>query len=71
VKWEQPKDGYIKLNWDATINRTTRRMGAGVVAQDENGLVVAAMSASRPCISDLATAKAIAVVQKVTNLSRT
>jgi hypothetical protein len=48
------------LNWDAAINRTTTRMGAGVVARDENGLVVAAISANRPCIADPATAKAIA-----------
>ena len=31
VKWEQPKEGYIKLNWDVAINRTTRRMGAGLL----------------------------------------
>ena len=35
-------------------------MGAGVVARDENGQVVAAMSASRPCILDPATVEAIA-----------
>jgi uncharacterized membrane protein len=34
-------------------------MGAGVIARDENGMVVAAMSASRPCITDPATAEAI------------
>ena len=36
-------------------------MGAGVVARDANGLVVAAMSAGRPCIADPATAEAIAL----------
>jgi hypothetical protein len=51
---------FIKLNWDAALNRTIGRMGAGVVARDEMGQVVAAMSASRPCLPDPATAEAIA-----------
>jgi hypothetical protein len=34
-------------------------MGAGVIARDEIGMVVAAMSASRPSITDPATAEAI------------
>jgi hypothetical protein len=52
VRWERPKEGYIKLNWDAAINKLTRRMGEGIVARDDNGLVVASMSASRLLISD-------------------
>ena len=32
VKWERPKEGYIKLNWYAAINRMARAMRVGVVA---------------------------------------
>jgi hypothetical protein len=59
VKWERPKEGFVKLNWDAAINRRSNRMGAGVIARDETGMVVAALSASRPSITDPATAEAI------------
>jgi hypothetical protein len=59
VKWERPKEGFVKLNWDAAINRRSKRMGAGVIARDETGMVVAALSASRPSITDPATAEAI------------
>jgi hypothetical protein len=60
VRWERPAEGFVKLNWDAAINRSTGKTGVGVVARDETGLVVAAMSASRPCITDPATAEAVA-----------
>jgi ribonuclease HI len=59
--WQRPPFGVIKLNWDAAINKVTRRMGVGIVARDAGGAVVAVRCASRPHITDPATAEAMAV----------
>jgi hypothetical protein len=51
----------IKFNWDAAINKVTRRMGVGIIARDAGGIVVAARSASYPHITHPAIAEALAV----------
>lgn len=27
--WNKPPAGYMKLNWDASLDRSTKRMGMG------------------------------------------
>ncbi|KAH1129559.1 hypothetical protein J1N35_000937, partial [Gossypium stocksii] len=37
-KWERPPKGFIKINFDATVN--DNRMGYGVIIRDEDGFVM-------------------------------
>lgn len=60
VKWRKPSPGWIKLNWDAAIDIECQKMGIGIIARDHSGAVLAAVSASRPRVTDPTTAEAIA-----------
>jgi ribonuclease HI len=59
--WQRPPAGALKFNWDAAINKVTKRMGVGIIVRDDGGAVVAVRCASRPHITDPATAEAMAV----------
>jgi hypothetical protein len=39
-KWRAPALGWVKLNWDASVEMETRRMGYGALVRDERGLMV-------------------------------
>ncbi|XP_059455141.1 uncharacterized protein LOC132185379 [Corylus avellana] len=39
--WKAPPEGYIKLNWDAAVDKETKRVGLGVVARNHRGEVLA------------------------------
>ncbi|KAL2937155.1 Periplasmic nitrate reductase, partial [Bienertia sinuspersici] len=41
-KWSPPPNGWIKINFDAGVNKEFNRVEIDVVAQNENGMVVAA-----------------------------
>jgi hypothetical protein len=32
--WSPPPDGFIKINWNAAINKTKRWIGLGIIARD-------------------------------------
>jgi hypothetical protein len=57
--WQKPPTGYVKLNWDATIDALGKRMGEGIVARDHEGKVLIAQTFTQNLITDPATAKAI------------
>jgi hypothetical protein len=42
AKWAPPPEGTVLVNVDAAIFATSRRMGAGIVARDHDGLFLAA-----------------------------
>jgi ribonuclease HI len=42
--WTAPQPGWLKVNWDASFQRTHSWMGFGVVVRDEKGRLVAATS---------------------------
>lgn len=52
--------GKVKLNWDASLDRGSKKMGVGVIARDERGLVVAFMCTTIPFITDPSIAEAVA-----------
>jgi hypothetical protein len=60
TKWLKPSAGLVKLNWDATIDIGRQKMGIGIIVRDHTSSVLAVVSASRPHVTDLATAEAIA-----------
>jgi len=44
-RWLPPHPGTIKINWDASINKSTGCVGWGIVARDHCGSVLGAKSA--------------------------
>jgi hypothetical protein len=42
AKWAPPPEGTVLVNVDSAIFATSRRMGAGIVARDHDGLFLAA-----------------------------
>jgi hypothetical protein len=63
--WRKPCLGWIKLNWDATIDVKQQKMVIGIIARDHAGAVLVAVSASRPHVTDPTIAKAIAAWKMV------
>jgi ribonuclease HI len=45
-KWGVPSPGWVKLNWDASIEKEMGRVGYSALVRDERGLVVAAQCKS-------------------------
>jgi hypothetical protein len=59
--WHKPPMGWIKMNWDAALDKTVRKMGVGVVARYDCANVLVAMAMVIPYINDSAAAKSLAV----------
>jgi hypothetical protein len=57
--WQPPLSGFIKANWDTSLEPKVARMGIGVVFCDEQGSILAAMSMTIPHITDPATAESL------------
>jgi ribonuclease HI len=51
-KWEAPKGGMYKLNYDGALCLSTRTAGMGVVIRNEVGLPMASMTCSRANVMD-------------------
>lgn len=62
---EKPREGFVKLNWDATLDSKRRVMGVGILARDCRGGVVAAKCIQRPRISDPVVAEAYSAWETV------
>ncbi|XP_059441059.1 uncharacterized protein LOC132173561 [Corylus avellana] len=59
-RWRRPPAGFVKLNWDASLDVSMAKMGFGVVARDHMGKVVAALCDSRPYCSEPEGAETLA-----------
>jgi hypothetical protein len=33
VRWETPKNRFVKINWDVAVDKSRRKMGIGVVVR--------------------------------------
>jgi hypothetical protein len=58
-KWEKPGSGWIKINWDASVDNAAQVMGVGVVARDFMGRVCASLCTTLSYISDPSTTEAL------------
>ncbi|XP_059438570.1 uncharacterized protein LOC132171299 [Corylus avellana] len=58
TRWEKPRHGWIKVNWDASIDKAGKRMGVGILARDHEGRIIVAMCAMKPDLTDPAVAEA-------------
>ncbi|XP_059449513.1 uncharacterized protein LOC132180640 [Corylus avellana] len=64
-KWKAPPVGFIKINWDASIDVGTQRMGMGMVARNNRGEVAAMYCSTKPFVNDPSAAEALAAAQAV------
>lgn len=58
TQWSKPPQGFIKLNWDAALNRDQKWIGVGIVSRDSNGKVIAHKCSYYRYISDPLVAEA-------------
>jgi hypothetical protein len=56
--WIEPTEGFIKVNWDAALDQTRKRMGIGVIGRNHLGQVLAAYCDTKPFVKDPASAEA-------------
>jgi hypothetical protein len=52
--------GFVKINWDAALDKKKKLMGVGVVVRNSIGGVLAMQCSTRPYINDPTVAEAIA-----------
>ncbi|XP_062166703.1 uncharacterized protein LOC133872984 [Alnus glutinosa] len=45
LRWKVHMDGFVKVNWDAAVENTKKKMGIGVIIRDSKGEVAKAMAA--------------------------
>jgi hypothetical protein len=50
--WSVPLPGRIEVNWDATLDRTLKVMGVGIIARDHLGMVRASMCYAQKYLMD-------------------
>jgi ribonuclease HI len=58
--WSRPPEGYLKCNWDASLDAERKIMGVGIIVRNHEGSVRAMKCMARPFINDPSTAEAIA-----------
>jgi ribonuclease HI len=60
TRWRKPPRGFMKFNWDASVDHSGKRMGVGLIARDDKGEFCAAVVSSMPFICDPKVAEAMA-----------
>jgi hypothetical protein len=58
-RWERPLLGWKKINWDAALEISNKRIGIGLVVRDDVGVVVAASTMCIPFVTDPMLAEAL------------
>jgi hypothetical protein len=65
VQWEATKNGFIKINWDATVDKGRRKMGIGVVVRDGKGEVFVTLVAPKDYIVKTDIAEVAAALRAI------
>lgn len=65
VYWNPSPLGFLKVNWDASLNIDKGRMGVGIIVRDSLGRIVATSSFSVPVHVDMVVTEAMAALQAV------
>ncbi|XWS33068.1 hypothetical protein CRYUN_Cryun22dG0046700 [Craigia yunnanensis] len=65
LQWRPPEPGVLKINFDGSVNKETRKGGLGVIIMDEKGEVMGAHASNMLCFPDSFTVEAYAVVRAV------
>ena len=51
LKWEAPTNDFVKLNWDADVDKIRMKIEIGVIFRDGMGQVLATLSSLRDHIT--------------------
>lgn len=65
VRWQPPPRGMIKINWDAALDLTKKKIGLGIVARDDRGSFMAAYSKNQAIEVNPVVAEALAALHAV------
>jgi len=60
--WKPPVAGFLKVNWDASLNINSKLVGLGCVIRNEEGCVIAAKCCVRKAVVDPVCAEAMAAL---------
>ncbi|XP_042974604.1 uncharacterized protein LOC122306236 [Carya illinoinensis] len=61
VRWEKPERGYVKVNWDASMDLKGKRMGIGIMIRDEQGETMVTVCDQKPNMVEAAVAESLAL----------
>jgi ribonuclease HI len=59
VTLTKPPEGYVKINWDASVNKHHNKMGVGVVVRASTGVVLAMYCTTKTSITSPSVAEAV------------
>ncbi|XP_059436480.1 uncharacterized protein LOC132169465 [Corylus avellana] len=65
LHWKAPKDDFVKVNWDAAVDKHKRKMGIGVIVRDSMGEVLTTLSAPKDYINEPDIAEVMAALRIV------
>jgi hypothetical protein len=52
TKWTKPPWGFVKLNWDASVDKHMNKMGIRVLTRDHEGTVLAMFCSRKDYVID-------------------
>jgi hypothetical protein len=65
ITWSPPSNGFIKLNWDAAINKIKGWIGLSIIARDNLGNCLGVRSLTKILQVDAKTAESLAALEAV------
>jgi hypothetical protein len=65
MSWKPPPLGFIKVNWDASVNAKKKYIGIGIAARDNNGNFLGARAVTKSVVATLKVAEAMAALEVV------
>lgn len=66
ARWMPPPSGFIKINWDASINQQRKCIGNGVIARDNVGSFLGSYCLTKQVDVDPLVAEVMAALEAVT-----
>jgi ribonuclease HI len=64
-KWRPPPMNFVKINWDAAVDISKKIIGMGIIARDEKGRFLAAISKKQKIMVEPVVAETIAAINAI------
>jgi hypothetical protein len=68
LRWKALLDGFVKVNWDAVVDKNKMKMGTGVIIRDSIGEVLATLSEPKDYIIAFEVAEATTALRATKRL---